>query len=84
MNNLIPNLITAIMGVALILFVAAIPGIVIGTIVWLLWPYVIPDIFPGLVASGSIVQDIPWLASFLLFYITSMLFKATLSGNGKN
>ena len=41
----------------------------------LLWPWTIPDLFPGAVAQGLIAREITWYTSFKL-----AIFAAVLAG----
>lgn len=45
----------------------------IGWIISLLWGWIIPDLFPRLVAEGYIVADISWLTAFGLTLLTSFI-----------
>lgn len=58
----------------LLLLLAATIG---GFFVWLLWPIVIPAVFPGLVASGTIAAELSFLQSVALSWLCAVLFKTT-------
>lgn len=63
--------------------IGLIPGIlllIIGSfilslfLIKIVWSWVIPDIFPGAVASGLIAREISWFAAFKLSIFISILF----------
>ena len=54
-----------------------ISALVGGTIIWLVWPFAIPVIFPALVASGVIAGKITWVASVFFTWICAILIKST-------
>ena len=62
----------ALLGVAVIAFASFLSG----TIVWLIWPHVIPVVLPGLVAQGFIVSTIGWWKAVLLSWLFGTLFKS--------
>jgi hypothetical protein len=47
-----------------------------GILIWLLWPYTIPLIFPGLVSSGAIAGVLSLKTSILFFWLLAILFGA--------
>ena len=61
----------------------ALASFVGGTIVWLIWPHVIPVVLPGLVASGSIAGIIGWWKAVLLSWLVGSLFKSTSTSSSK-
>ena len=48
-----------------------------GTLVWLMWPVVIPAVFPGLVISGVIAGKVSWWACVCLTWLMGILVKST-------
>ena len=70
MRNVIQTIILAFSGLALVAFVAFLSG----TIVWLIWPVVIPNVFPGL---GFINPS--WCQSVCLVWLFTILFKSSIS-----
>jgi hypothetical protein len=67
---------------AFVLFVATlvllgIAAIFAGTLVWLMWPVVIPAVFPGLVISGVIAGKVSWWACVCLTWLMGILVKST-------
>jgi hypothetical protein len=70
MTNVIQAIIT-VLGVLLLAVLVALLG---GTIVWLIWPVVIPGVFPGLV--GSLNPQITWWQSVCLVWLFTILFKS--------
>ena len=55
-------LIIASITIALVAFLA-------GTIVWLLWPFTFPVIFPKAVASGILIAKLPWWSAVCITWI---------------
>lgn len=52
-------------------------------IISILWPLVIPAIFPGAVAAGTIAGNISFWTAFGLMVLTSLLFKPSSSSSKK-
>jgi len=52
-----------------------------GTIVWLIWPYTFPVVFPNAVAAGIIVAKIPWWSAVCLTWVCGILIKSTQTNN---
>jgi len=50
-----------------------------GTIVWMLWPYTFPVIFPKAVATGIILTKIPWTTSVCTVWLFGILFSSNQS-----
>ena len=71
MKTILSLLAVALIGLCVLFFVAAIGG----TVVWLLWPYTIPHVFPGLVVSNIVVAKIGWWKAVFLTWLCSCLFK---------
>jgi len=59
-----------VMGVIVIIGVSVISG----TIIWILWPYVIPNVFPGLVEIGHLPSELGWWTSVLFSWFTHSIF----------
>ena len=53
-------------------------------ILTLLWPLVIPNVFPGLVASGAIASDISFWVAFGVLFMSGMIFKNSSSNSEKD
>ena len=51
----------------------------IGFLVWLLWPVVIPAVFPGLVQLGYISSQLNIWESILCVFLFGILFKGSKS-----
>ncbi len=77
MSNFFGKLVVA-MGA--ILFVGAI-AVLSGTLIWVLWPWAIPAVFPGLVASGVIAGKLGWGASVCLSWLFGLLLKSSVTVN---
>lgn len=77
MTKFITGLSASIVAVVLIGFCA----VVSGTIVWLIWPVVIPAVFPAAVASGAIAGKLSWWVSVCLTWLTGLLIKSTTTVN---
>lgn len=70
------------MGVFFVTLISVFVGAVIGgTIVWYVWPIVVPVVLPLLVKSGAIPAELTWWVSVCLTWLCSTLFKATLTVN---
>lgn len=54
-------------------FILAMVG---GTIVWILWPYVIPVIIPKLVTEGWVIPRIGWWTSVLFNWLMGCLMRS--------
>ena len=63
-----------------IIFLAATLG---GFIVWLVWPIVIPNIFPGLVENGIIAGKIDLWIGICTSWLFAILIKANQTNNNK-
>ena len=46
-----------------------------GTIIYWFWPHVIPVVFPGAVAAGTIVVKLAWGKAVLFTWMCGILFK---------
>ena len=75
--NIIAGLVVAVGGIFVLFLFSAIGGFVVN----LLWPLVIPKVFPGAVASGAISGDIGFWAAYGLTFITGILFKSSKSSS---
>jgi len=54
-----------------------------GTIVWLIWPVVVPAVFPGLIAAGTIAAKLTWWVAVCLTWLASILIKSSCSNKNK-
>ena len=63
----------AVIATILIAFAALLSG----TILWLLWPIVIPAVLPLLVKSGQLPAELGWWVSVCLVWFFSILVKST-------
>jgi hypothetical protein len=52
-------------------------AVLAGTILWMLWPYTIPKIFPALVASGMMAGKISWITGVCTSWVFGILVKST-------
>lgn len=59
------------------LFLSVLGALLSGTIIWFLWPYAIPAVFPGLVKSGVLAGRISWLAAVCFTWLIAMLVQST-------
>ena len=62
--------------IAITIALAALLG---GTIIWLIWPFAFPVIFPKAVASGIILVKIPWWSAVCITWICSILLKSSVT-----
>lgn len=67
-------------GVMVIVGIVAVLG---GTVVWLIWPYAFPVIFPKAVAAGVLAAKIPWWSAVCLTWICGILIKSTNSNKNE-
>jgi hypothetical protein len=54
-------------------------SLAIGTCVWLIWPLVMPNIFPALTTNLVIASHPTWIQCVLLTWLLNVLVKATVS-----
>ena len=66
------DVLMALGGLAIIILLVLIAPIILAV----LWPVIIPNIFPGLVTEGYIAEDITIIQSLGLIIITSILFRS--------
>lgn len=52
-----------------------------GWLIWLIWPAIIPVIFPGLVTSGVIIGKITLWQSIILIWLCHTLFGSGININ---
>jgi hypothetical protein len=67
-----------IVGIVAIVFIGIV-AVIGGTVVYLMWPYAIPAVFPGLVAGGTIAGHLTWAQSIALTWICGVLIRCTNS-----
>lgn len=65
----------------IVLFVIAVFA---GTLVFWIWPHVIPFAFPGLVAGGFVVAKLAWWKAVLLTWLFGILFKGGSSSSSSS
>lgn len=75
------DLATGVIMGAFAFIVVGILAVFSGTIVFILWPKVIPVVLPGLVSSGQIVGKLPWATAVLLSWLCGLLFKGGSSSS---
>lgn len=80
MDNFFTGLGMAVVAI-LLLTLAAFIG---GTIVWLIWPVVIPAVFPGAVAAGAVSAELSWWTSVCLTWLCSLLIKSSTTTTKSN
>jgi hypothetical protein len=61
-----PRLITILITVAILFVISSI-------VFRFVWGWVVPDLFPGAVAEGLIVEDLTWLTAFKLAVLVAAL-----------
>ena len=65
-------------GIAILLAVTvALTAFLSGTILWLIWPYAFPVVFPKAVEAGIILAKIPWWSSVCLVWVCTILIKGS-------
>jgi hypothetical protein len=81
-KKLIMDKLAVVIGAVFVgLIVIALAAVLGGTIVWLIWPHVIPVVLPGLVASGAIAGKLLWWKAVLLTWLCGILFKGSSSSS---
>lgn len=68
----------ALVFVFFVIFLVAIFG---GILTWLIWPHIIPVVFPGLVAKGYIVSKLSLWNAILINWLFGVLFKSSNSNS---
>ena len=61
-----PRLITVLITVAILFVISLI-------VFRFVWGWVVPDLFPGAVAEGLVVEDLTWLTAFKLAILVAVL-----------
>jgi hypothetical protein len=67
----------ALGGIIVGLLVVAGVALLGGTIVYWIWPAVIPIVFPAGVASGALAGSLLWWKAVLLTWLCGILFKGS-------
>jgi hypothetical protein len=67
------NITTQILGWFLPILVLFAFALIAGTILWILWPLVVPTVFPKIVEDGYITGEISWITSVLFWWFARML-----------
>lgn len=74
-------------------FIALIPGmlalvavviVITLLVVKLMWAWVVPDVFPGAVATGLIAREISWLTAFKIALVVGILTGFGRGGSRKS
>jgi hypothetical protein len=63
--------------IGVIVLVVAVVCLIMGIPTMLLWGYLMPTLFPGAVAAGTVVAKITFWQAVWLNVFTSILFKST-------
>ena len=79
MESLIKGVGIAVVAILVIGLVAVFSG----TIVYWIWPHVVPDVFPGLVAAGYVVAKLAWFKAVLLTWLCGILIKGSSTSSSK-
>ena len=66
--------ILAALGGLLVIALAAVLG---GTLVYWLWPHVIPVVFPGPVEAGALAGSLLWWKAVMFTWVCGILFKGS-------
>lgn len=80
MDKFLTGLGLAVVAILLITLAAFIGG----TIVWLIWPVVIPVVFPAAVASGAVAGNLSWWTSVCLTWLCSLLIRSSTTTTTTN
>jgi hypothetical protein len=70
---------TALGGIALTAIVVFVAAVLMGTILWWLWPIAIPAAFPAGVRQGLLAARLTWGQAVALSWVFAILFKGTPS-----
>jgi len=46
-----------------------------GTILWIIWPFALPVVFPNAIASGIIIAKLPWWTAVCTVWVFNILIK---------
>ncbi len=79
MEELIINVISGI----ILLIAVLIVSLISGTILWIVWPYTIPAVLPGLIANGIIASKLTWFQSVCLVWFISLFVKTKYNNSNK-
>lgn len=81
------NIITAI--VASLIFVFGFIGLILffsffsGIVLWILWPHIIPQVFPKIVSDGYLANDLTLFQSIGLCFVSGILIKSRNADTSK-
>lgn len=87
MEDMEETLVKAVMAIVAgisIMFAICVVAFFGGTIVWWLWPYAIPAVFPGLVLKGVLASKLTWWSAVALTWISTLLVKGTSTTTNAN
>lgn len=74
---------TIILSMAAVTALVMLVAVIGGTCIWLLWPHVIPAVFPGAVSSGLVAKELGFQTSVLLSWLCQCMFsKNAVSKSG--
>jgi hypothetical protein len=81
MNDIVET-VAAVLGVAALIIVMLFLFSGIGAVIlMILWPLVIPNVFPGLVASGAIAGQLSFWVAFGLMFLSGLMFRSSSSNS---
>jgi len=78
------KIITALGVGMLSLIIIGVVAVLGGTIVYWIWPHVIPVVLPGAVAAGTIAGTLAWWKAVLLTWLCGILFKGSSSSSSSS
>jgi len=67
-------------GVSAIVLIALL-SVISGTILYWIWPVAIPAVFPGLIESGALAEELSWWVAVCLTWIFGILIKGSNINN---
>jgi len=73
------DVLTVVGAVIVGILIVALAALLGGTIVYWIWPHVIPVVFPTAVASGALAGSLLWWKAVLLTWLCGILFKGSSS-----
>lgn len=75
------NTFTTVIAAIIVFVIATVFG---GFIIWLIWPVVVYNVFPGLVQNGTIAGKIGLWPAICLSWFCSLLIKSSNTNNKKD
>lgn len=84
MNDIVEAAAKIVGVIALVIVMLFLFSAIGAVVLMILWPLVIPNVFPGLVASGAIAGRLSFWVAFGLMFMSGLLFKSSGSSSKKD